>query len=42
MNTRKLWSVVFNIVLACAILLPLARASEEDQQTKVTFDQPVV
>jgi hypothetical protein len=41
MNTRKLWSVVFSIVLACAVLLPLARASEEDQQTKVTFDQPV-
>ena len=41
MNTRKLWSVVFNIVLACVTLLPLAQASEEDQQTKVTFDQPV-
>ena len=41
MNNRKLWSIVFSIVLACVVSLPLARASEEDQQTKVTFDQPV-
>jgi hypothetical protein len=41
MNTRKLWSVISSVVFACVVLLPLARASEIDQQTKVTFDQPV-
>jgi len=41
MNTRKLWSLIFSIVFACVVLPPLARASQEDQQTKVTFDQPV-
>jgi hypothetical protein len=41
MNTRKLFSIVFSIVFACVVLLPLARASEDDQQTEVTFDQPV-
>jgi hypothetical protein len=41
MNTRKLWSVAFSIVFSCVILLPHARASEDDQQTEVTFDQRV-
>jgi len=41
MNTKKLWSVVFSVVFACVVFLPLARASQEDQQTKVTFDQSV-
>ena len=41
MNTRKLWSVVFSVVFTCMTLLAHARASEQDQQTKVTFDQPV-
>jgi hypothetical protein len=41
MNTKKLLSAVFSVVLACAILPSLARASEQDQLTKVTFDQPV-
>jgi hypothetical protein len=41
MNTRKLGSVIFGVVFACVVLLPLARASDVDQQTKVTFDQPV-
>lgn len=40
MNTRKLWSVIFSVVFAY-VLLPFARASDVDQQTKVTFDQPV-
>jgi hypothetical protein len=41
MNTRKLWGAIFSLVVSCTVLLPLARASEADQQTKVTFDQPV-
>ena len=41
MNIRKLWSVVFSVVFACVILLSPARASEQDQQTKVIFDQSV-
>ena len=41
MNSRKLWSVVFSVLLSYAVLLPIARASDQDQQTKVTFDQPV-
>ena len=41
MNTRKLWSVVFSVVLACVVSLPLARASQDDQLTKVIFDQSV-
>ena len=41
MNTRKLCSVVFSVVLACVVSLPLAHASQDDQLTKVTFNQPV-
>ena len=41
MNTRKLLSVVFSVVLACVVSLPLARASQDDQLTKVIFDQSV-
>jgi hypothetical protein len=41
MNTKTLWSVVFGIVVGCAVLLPLVQASEQDQETKVMFDQPV-
>ena len=41
MNFRKLYSVVFSIVVACMVLLPLAQASEANEQTEVTFDQSV-
>jgi hypothetical protein len=41
MNTRKLCSVVFSVVLACVVSLPLAHASQDDQLTKVIFDQSV-
>jgi hypothetical protein len=41
MKSRKFSSVVFSIVVACVVLLPAARASEGDQQTKVIFDQAV-
>lgn len=41
MNIRKLWSVGFGLVIGCAAFLPSARASEVNQQTKVTFSQPV-
>jgi hypothetical protein len=41
MNTSKLWNIIFSIAFACVFLLPLARASEDDQQTEVTFEQPV-
>jgi hypothetical protein len=41
MNSRKLRSVVFSILLGCAVFLPLARAGMWNQQTEVTFDHPV-
>ena len=41
MNYRTVWSVIVSIVVGCAVLLPVAEANEEDQQTIVTFNQPV-
>lgn len=41
MNTRKLWSVVLSIVIGCAVLLPLAQASDENEEIIVTFSGPV-
>jgi hypothetical protein len=41
MNTRKLWSVVLSIVVGCAVLLPLAQATEENEEITVTFSGPV-
>jgi hypothetical protein len=41
MSTRALWSVVLAVLVICVVHLPFARASERDQLTKVTFDQPV-
>jgi hypothetical protein len=40
MSIRSLSSLVFSLVVSCAVL-PFAQASEKDQQTRVTFDQPV-
>jgi hypothetical protein len=41
MNINKLLSFFFCLVLACAALLPMARADEYDQKTKMTFNEPV-
>ena len=41
MNTKKLLNVVFSAVIACAVSIPLARANEADQLTKVTFGEAV-
>jgi hypothetical protein len=41
MNYRTMWSVVLSIVVGCAVLLPLAEATDDSQQTEVTFNQPV-
>ncbi len=40
MNTRKAISIL-GLLLAFAIILPVARASESDQATKLTFSQSV-
>jgi hypothetical protein len=40
MNTRKAISI-FGLLLAFAIILPVARADEFDQATKLTFNQSV-
>jgi hypothetical protein len=40
MNTRKAFFAV-GLLLAFVIILPVARASELDQATKITFNQPV-
>ena len=40
MNTRKTF-VTLGLLLAFAIILPVARADEFDQATKITFNQPV-
>jgi len=36
-----MWSVVLSVVVGCAVFLPLAGATDESQQTKVTFNQSV-
>ena len=41
MNYRTVWSVVLSVVVGCAVFLPLAGATDESQQTKVTFNQSV-
>jgi hypothetical protein len=41
MNIRKLFSVFFCFVLAGAVLLPMARADEYNQMTKMTFSEAV-
>jgi hypothetical protein len=40
MNTRKVISIL-GLLLAFAIILPVVRADEYDQATKLTFNQPV-
>ena len=41
MNYRAMWNVIVTVVVGCAVLLPFAQATEESQQTEVTFNQPV-
>lgn len=41
MNTRKLLSAILGSLLACAVFVPIAGASEDNQETLVTFDQSV-
>src|SRR5258708_40258354 len=40
MNFRKTFAA-FGLMLTFLLLLPMARASESDQATKITFDQAV-
>ena len=40
MNTRKCF-ITLGLLLAFGVTLPSARADENDQATKLTFDQPV-
>jgi hypothetical protein len=41
MNTKKLLSVVFSMVVGCAVFLPLAQASDQDEKMELSFSQPV-
>jgi hypothetical protein len=41
MIIRKLSAIIFGFILACAVLLPAARADEWNQMTKLEFSQPV-
>jgi len=41
MKVRSLFVTILSVVVAWAVLIPLAGADELTQQTKVTFDQPV-
>ena len=38
---RKIFSIVFGLILACGVLLPAAHADEWNQKTELTFYQPV-
>src|SRR5260370_15929228 len=41
MNNKKVFFVLFTLVLMFAVMLPVARADVWDQATKLTFSQPV-
>jgi len=41
MNTKKILSIIFGVILSFAALLPVARADESNQETRMTFNQPV-
>lgn len=41
MNTRSFFSNMFVVLLTCTVVLPLARADEAKQLTKVAFDRAV-
>ncbi len=41
MNVRSVSAIIFCFILACAVFLPSAQASEWNQQTKLYFNEPV-
>src|SRR5215467_7310290 len=41
MATKKLLTIAFGVVIACAAIAPMASANEADQLTKVTFGEAV-
>lgn len=41
MKGNKLLTIIFAIILVSGAAVPLARADEADQQTKITFSEPV-
>lgn len=41
MNMFKTLAIIFCCVLACSVVLPVAKADDEDQMTKLTFSAPV-
>jgi hypothetical protein len=41
MNTKKGLSIIFGVIMTCTAFLPVARADESNQQTKLVFDQAV-
>jgi|SRR5579863_3499629 hypothetical protein len=41
MIIRKVSAIIVGFILACAVLLPAARADERNQMTKMEFSQPV-
>ena len=41
MNTKKILTIAFGLIVTCSAFTPVAQASESNQSTKVTFDQPI-
>ncbi len=41
MNTKSLVSIILGVFISCAMMIAPARADVRNQQTKVTFSQPV-
>jgi hypothetical protein len=41
MSTTKLFAVSLGLLMFCALLIPVARADEWNQATKITFTAPV-
>jgi hypothetical protein len=41
MNIHKVWAIIFCFILAGAVFLPMARADEYNQMTKLTFSEAV-
>jgi hypothetical protein len=41
MKARKMWSIVCTFVIGTAMILPIARATEANEEIMITFNQPV-
>lgn len=41
MNTKKILSIIFGVILSFAALLPVARADDSNQEARLTFSQAV-